>query len=249
MRSTAKAGLHVIRRNRNVIDKDECDTTEGYWHCLNDHRSYRLLPVSANDSPARHRTAGISDFCVHDRGRMHIYKKQSAVFLHGACNRLHLFSRYIFCGKKPVSIHIHHIFLRDALDLCAGRSGKSCRNSKKHPLGCRRGDAHILVFCRFPASDDSGLNGLRVSRRHNARPRMAGTQQSGEVVRTYRRIVFALSGAWRGSVLFSGGCSLVILLQWKARKSQLEVGVLRVLSASYCRTVRYCTDCSMGKLI
>ena len=126
MRNRMKTESRVMHLNRNMVDKDECDTTEGYRHYLNDHRSYRLLPVSANDSPARHRAVGISDFCVHDCGGMPIYKKQSAVFLHGTCNRLHLFSRYIFCGKKPVSIHIHHIFLRDALDFCAGCSGRSC---------------------------------------------------------------------------------------------------------------------------
>ena len=59
------------------------------------------------------------------------------------------------------------------------------------------------------------------------------------------RIEFALSRAWRGSVLFIGGCCLIVLLQWKARKSQPEVGFLRVLSASYCCAVRDCTNCSM----
>ena len=95
-------GSALIYRNRNVIDKNECDTTEGYWYCLNDHRSYRLLPVSANDRPAHDRAAGLSDFCVHDCRGMQIYKKQSAIFLHNVCYRLHLFGCYLFCGKKPV---------------------------------------------------------------------------------------------------------------------------------------------------
>ena len=57
---------------------------------------------------------------------MQIYKKQSAIFLHNVCYRLRLFGCYLFCGKKPVSIHIHHIFLCDALDLCAGLSRQNC---------------------------------------------------------------------------------------------------------------------------
>ena len=123
--------MRVMHRNRNAVDKDECDKAEGYWHCLNDYRSYRLLPVSANDSPAYYWAAGISDFCVHDCRGMQIYKKQSAVSLHpsaiaGVCSAVTYFAERSLYQSifTTFSCSMLLIFVLDAAAKTAERARK-----------------------------------------------------------------------------------------------------------------------------